>query len=352
MKPASGRSKVNNIQALRAYAALWVVSFHTGFMLPHLHAIGSLGVDVFFVISGYIMARICDTNPSFFVRRRLIRILPPYWAFTLLLFIAALFVPAVMGSTSANFGELVKSLLFIPFVKESGLFRPILFVGWSLNYEMAFYLAIAIGLWISRRYALLFASALILAVQLGCQHFGQGGALTRFYSQYYMSEFLFGLVAYHAVKRISTPAAETMRLATAALALIFAVAILVVQAIGFQPLHLLPIHREILCGLLIFTAALACKGGMDLQAKWLILIGDASYVLYLAHPFFIYFLGRVVAKHIPFLRIDLLPGSLFAVALATLLSVYIHLKLEVPVVNYLNDRFGGHRKTTEFKLAA
>jgi exopolysaccharide production protein ExoZ len=78
---------------LRAFAALSVVFFHTGYM-PGGHGFGWFGVDIFFVISGYIMTRICDRNPQFFLRRRLIRIVPPYWAFTVLLFIAAIFFPA------------------------------------------------------------------------------------------------------------------------------------------------------------------------------------------------------------------------------------------------------------------
>ena len=89
-KPARG-SKVNNIQVLRALAAVLVVTFHTGYIWPSGHGVGSFGVDIFFVISGYIMARICDSNPSFFLRRRLIRIIPPYWVLPFLVFALAWF---------------------------------------------------------------------------------------------------------------------------------------------------------------------------------------------------------------------------------------------------------------------
>ena len=53
-------ARLNNIQVLRAFAAIAVAVFHTGFVVPSWYAVGSFGVDVFFVISGYIMARILD----------------------------------------------------------------------------------------------------------------------------------------------------------------------------------------------------------------------------------------------------------------------------------------------------
>src|SRR5689334_8064102 len=105
-----------------------------------MHRFGSFGIDVFFVISGYIMARILDSGspPSgdFFFRRRILRIVPPYWFFTISLFCAAAVAPQVMGATRADSAELIKSLLFIPFVKEDGRTQPLLFLGWTLNVEM------------------------------------------------------------------------------------------------------------------------------------------------------------------------------------------------------------------------
>jgi peptidoglycan/LPS O-acetylase OafA/YrhL len=55
--------------------------------------VGTFGVDVFFVISGYVVARICATNSEFLFRRRVLRIVPPYWAATLALFVFTYFFP-------------------------------------------------------------------------------------------------------------------------------------------------------------------------------------------------------------------------------------------------------------------
>jgi peptidoglycan/LPS O-acetylase OafA/YrhL len=174
-------TKLNNIQILRALAASVVILFHTGFTFPHLHSFGSFGVDVFFVISGYIMARILDPRSSascdFFLRRRILRIVPPYWFFTLCLFCLAWVAPQSMEATQVMHGtradgmELLKSLLFIPYLKRSGYIQPLLCPGWTLNFEMFFYLCLAIGLLFSRRHAAWIGSAIVLVTVLGTQRF-------------------------------------------------------------------------------------------------------------------------------------------------------------------------------------
>ena len=96
MLSTSAPGKLNNIQLLRAFAALDVVICHCRFGVSFLK-LTPFGVEVFFVISGYIMARILDprfpSSSDFFFRRRIVRIVPPYWFFTLVLFAAAVIFP-------------------------------------------------------------------------------------------------------------------------------------------------------------------------------------------------------------------------------------------------------------------
>ena len=87
-----------NLHLLRAIAALAVVYFHgtseAGLNLPV--SIGSHGVDVFFVISGFIIAYIGTRSPDRFLIRRVIRIVPFYWAATLAVFGAAALAPHML----------------------------------------------------------------------------------------------------------------------------------------------------------------------------------------------------------------------------------------------------------------
>ncbi len=346
---APRNTKINNIQALRAFAAIAVVSFHTGYFPPTGHAVGSFGVDVFFVISGFIMARICDTNPSFFLRRRVIRIVPPYWLLTLLLFAFSYKFPRLLSATHPNLVELLKSLFFIPFVKDDGLIRPLLFVGWSLNYEMFFYLAVTAGLLLLPRRPLLLATGLILSIAAGCATLGHGGALTRFFGDGLMTEFPLGALAYTLAKHVPERAAERMRWVSAPV--VAACVLYLVCAQGFALPWPGPVwtRTSLTSFVLILSAALLSKGGWDTRLKWLVLFGDSSYILYLVHPYCVYFLGRVVAPHLPILTITHLFGSIVATLLSIAVAVVLHLRAEMPTVNFLNKRFGGRRPITEFK---
>ena len=80
-----GGGVLYNLHLLRVIAALGVVYFHTtstaGLKLDW--DVGSRGVDVFFVISGFIIAYIGTSKPEQFFVRRLVRVVPFYWAATL-----------------------------------------------------------------------------------------------------------------------------------------------------------------------------------------------------------------------------------------------------------------------------
>ena len=305
----------------------------------------------FFVISGYIMARICDGNPSYFLRRRLIRIVPPYWAVTLLLFSAAVLKPTLFTSTRANWAELVKSLFFLPFIKESGLYRPILFMGWSLNFEM----------FLSRdqRGASAFTPPGKHA-GFGCRDCGADLVLA-VRAQHARSRFLFrsrdagvplGVLAYFVAKGVRQETAVRIRVGTT----VFAVGALLSLVLGqaFAVYWPLPGWTRVSLSsfVLVCSAALMSKGEWDTRLASVVMIGDASYILYLLHPYIIYPIGRVMAAHFPLGNITHLPGSLFAGAVAVLVAVWAHLKLELPTVDYLNARFGGHRRSTEFKSSS
>lgn len=122
---------IRSIQYLRALAALAVVCWHTGWTRTFLPA---AGVDVFFVISGFIMVTVTKpgTTPIAFMTARIRRIVPLYWFVTLLL----------AAATLADWRWVLSSLLFWSD-------PPVLQPGWSLNYEMMFYLVFALcPLWL------------------------------------------------------------------------------------------------------------------------------------------------------------------------------------------------------------
>lgn len=157
-------SKLLHLQIVRAIAASLVVVdhtyhelFHRGIMsaghLDSASIIGHLGVSAFFVLSGFIMMRQSannfgsSVNALTFVWHRVLRIVPLYWIATIL-WLATLLITGTRILRPVS--QLSLSLFFLPNVNNPRLF-PILAQGWTLNFEMAFYLLFAICLLFTRR---------------------------------------------------------------------------------------------------------------------------------------------------------------------------------------------------------
>jgi exopolysaccharide production protein ExoZ len=354
-------TKLNNIQVLRAFAAVAVVVFHTGYTLPFMvRPFGSFGVDVFFVISGYIMARILDpasqSNSDFFFRRRVLRIVPPYWFFTILLYLAALRLPQLMGATRASFVQLLKSLFFIPFMKSDGLTQPLLFIGWSLNYEMFFYLALALGLLLHKRLGVWIGAAIVLATMLACTPFAAQSVLAEFYSRDISLEFLLGIFSYYLCRAVSDAQARKLRIPALTVCLASAAMLIAIQ--GVMDPASLPFHTSrvptlgLLSFLLITSASLLSQARWDTKLASLVLIGDASYILYLVHPYCEYPLDRFFGSRFHWLKSTTPTGALIGVTLSIGLSILLHLYAERPTVRFLNRKVGGRRKSIEFAPTA
>jgi exopolysaccharide production protein ExoZ len=152
------------IQVLRGIAASLVVADHAIYFvstkeevnstwLSFAHSLGAFGVDLFFVISGFIM--IYTSNDLFgsragalsFAYRRIIRIVPMYWLAT-----AIALLLEMRRSGMPSLWHILSSMFFIPQVTDPGYpLRPILGVGWTLNYEMMFYAAFTVCLLLPKR---------------------------------------------------------------------------------------------------------------------------------------------------------------------------------------------------------
>jgi peptidoglycan/LPS O-acetylase OafA/YrhL len=349
-------TKLNNIQALRAFAAVAVAVFHTGYALPSMRRVGSFGVDIFFVISGYIMARILDSGtPSdgeLFFRRRVLRIVPPYWFFTILLYLVALRVPQLMGATRASVGDLLRSLLFIPFAKANGQIQPLLFIGWSLNYEMFFYLALSLGLLLHKRLGVWLGAMIVTATVLACMPFASQSVLAEFYSRLISLEFPLGILSYYLCRAVSNARAHKLRPAALMLCIGSGAGLVLVQGLlgGAQnkfPPSLIPLFGGI-AFLLVTGASLLSLGGWDTKLGSLVLIGDASYILYLIHPYCEYSLDRFFGSRHPWLKSATPTGALIGVAMSVLAAIVLHVYAERPALRLLNRRFGGKRTSVEF----
>lgn len=176
MKKLHGKGMFRSIQILRAVAVWFVVLHHTkqiifsdAIGIPLINEIahkGAAGVDLFFVISGFIIYQSIyskEISAARFTINRAIRIIPAYWLFTGIAALLALCFDGLMYATTTNPELLVRSLLFIPTERSDlTVYIPFLTVGWTLNYEMLFYLLSSLVLLISREKYIVLMSLLII----------------------------------------------------------------------------------------------------------------------------------------------------------------------------------------------
>ena len=156
---------------------------------------GAAGVDIFFVISGFVIARSASALPAergagYFFARRLIRIVPLYWSVTLL-YLALAILLADRGNTF-TLPLALTSFAFIPFPRADGFIQPVIGQGWSLNYEMLFYAIYACCLGLGRRSAgFLAIGTLALIAIIGL--WPSGSPQIEFWTSGIMLEFAAGI---------------------------------------------------------------------------------------------------------------------------------------------------------------
>jgi peptidoglycan/LPS O-acetylase OafA/YrhL len=335
-----------NLHLLRVIAALGVVYFHTtsdaGLRLDW--DVGSRGVDVFFVISGFIIAYIGTSKPEQFFLRRLIRVVPFYWAATAFVFALAALAPGLFHTTTASARHLIASLLFFPHEASSGDMVPTLVLGWSLNYEMFFYVWFAVSLWIAPRKAPLVCVAWLVAVILAIRLSGSTSAIAGFYARPIIFEFCYGIAAFYALEWCSARRDRLARIAglkpaliAIALGSLVAIAVLEEYYRDVLPRHLIagiPSFFLVLSALLLERVF-----GMATKNRRVYLLGEASYIIYLVHPYIIFAVLRVVAKGaVAWSSPALAVLIVFLLALVSAIAVAIHLWFEKPVMAFLRAR--------------
>lgn len=274
--------RLYGIQYLRAIAALMVVIYHAGLRSEFDFHIGGAGVDVFFVISGVIMWIIGTErplDPGAFLVRRFARIAPLYWSVTLGVFVIAMAMPELMQEMHTDTGRLLLSLLFIPHMDRAGQPFPVLAAGWSLNYEMFFYLLFALAMMLPRRFWLPAMTAGLTALSSASALQLEGSVILATYTDPMLLEFVAGLWLGWLWQRRLLPSARAGAPMTAAGAALIAAQ----QLLGIDGLDWRPIAWGIpAVAIVLGVLAIEAEGRMPVVPR-LERLGDASYSIYLLH---------------------------------------------------------------------
>jgi exopolysaccharide production protein ExoZ len=288
---------------------------------------GQAGVDMFFLISGFIMYSIArQERPVRFLRRRIIRIVPLYWIATFFLYFQ---VSMGLAGTLPSIDQLLKSLLFIPQYNAQNPTEiwPFLVPGWTLQFEMYFYMIFAIGLAFRRLLPITLGIGGI-AVILGQIDLGlKGNALFATYTSPIITEFFQGMLI----------ALIHQRRSLAAYRFMLPIGVLTLVLVGN-----LDAPRLLIWGLpstLILIGCLAIEDAGKMPTIPVFkLLGDASYSTYLSHTFVLQ-IGLLVWWRVPvhgwpqFLIFT--PAALVGCALA---GVLIYRYVEQPMLVRLQGK--------------
>jgi peptidoglycan/LPS O-acetylase OafA/YrhL len=348
--------KLDSIQTMRGLAALLVAALHldgTLGLLGHPQAlpdltIGAFGVDLFFVISGFIMVHTAGDDfgsaraAGAFLLRRSIRVVPLYWAMTLVFVAVALVAPFAAEAGRPTLAQVSASLLFLPYPRADGAVLPVHPLGWTLNYEMLFYALFAAGLALPRRLALVGIALLLCGGALAARVLGPLPLPWSFWLDSIVAEFAFGMglaVAHARGVRLPRIAGAALILAGAALALLYVPHLngpVLPRGLGWGVPALMVMAGAVL---------VPWRRAPGWLARPLVRLGDASYSLYLLH-LLVFLAGRRIwtMSGLAALAHPLVFAAL-AMAGAIVASLLMWRWFEVPVTAWLARRLAPRRAT-------
>lgn len=347
--PASGdrppRDTLNSVQVMRGIAAMAVAFYHTHLFIsrPEMGGVqtwgsvasfGWSGVNFFFVLSGFIilLAHAKDIGrpdrAGNYVWRRVSRVYPVYW-----LFLTAYIAAAWFGFGSPEFSWAPRNLAASYLLVQLGETpTPPLKVAWTLFYEMSFYAAFLV-LILNRFWGSLLVGAWVVAIFV--DSFVLGRVDDGWYLRPWNLYFLVGAGAWFAFKRIDPrhgPALLVLGLVLLVAAMAAGLVDPRIDAFQHKPARLV---------LLSFPFALILLGGALSERRhrwrtpgWALLLGEASYSIYLVHSAVISVLAVLLARHAP---ADL-PGwarFLLVVVPAIGAGVVAHILAERPLLRAL-----------------
>ncbi|NUZ05442.1 acyltransferase family protein [Piscinibacter koreensis] len=315
---------ITSIQALRAVAAWMVVTRHVeqflfdsepdGFVAWLFWSRGGAGVEIFFVISGLIMVVATHERPTTraaFLHRRIARIAPIYLLATLLM---AALVPSSPGA-------LAQSMTFSRALLDGGY--PVLYVGWTLEYELVFYVLFALGL--GRPWLL---PLLLLALQFYPWNWAGAGMFRSSLMLLFAVGYLIG-IAHVAGRLPRSRRGGVLLLAVGA------------ACIGLGQ------GRETAWWSLGAIGIVAGALAIELKSTLASRLGDHSYAVYLIHPIAIVLALPFAAA---FARSPWLTGALLGtIALA---AWFVHARIERPTTLFLQRLLTRRRRRRKFEVSA
>lgn len=322
------------IQALRGFACILVVLCHTSY--THF---GAYGVDFFLVISGFVIMYSTEKDVECFWKKRLIKIVPLYWFMTLMTAMFVYFLPSLFNSYEVSTEYIVKSMLFIPY-EHSGIRQPLLGLGWTLNYEMLFYFVFWISMRINHSKRGLISIVICILLTVFSTLNGIGMPIS-FYSDGCLIEFCYGIIAYILYQKHKekfpprTQKSIAISLLASSILIVCSCLMFWAQNSGadrFLTSGVVAVF--VLEFLLLFEKCIWVP-------KFLIIIGNASYCIYLLHIYPVRLLDNIAKKFSEPNLFSALFNVIFACVCGYVWFVFIEKKLQLFLKNKIvKNKYG------------
>jgi exopolysaccharide production protein ExoZ len=327
------------VQALRAVAALLVVAYHAveqwtthrpGYGPGEYWPNGSAGVDVFFVISGLVMTisvqrSVGRANPAWtFARDRITRIVPLYWLVTTLKVAAVMALPSLVSRTSLDPLYVAGSYALLPMYDGNTLLHPVLPVGWTLTYEMFFYILVTAAL-LLRMPLIRICAPLLMAVAVYAITVSPDG-----FANTIVLEFLFGIAIGYNIPRLQA-LPPTLGLSVGAVA--FVVLVVIPPVSGLMR----PLTWGIPAAAIVASVVSTEMTLRRPMPRWLLAAGNASYATYLTHGFLVPVVF-LCTRSIAFDTIGLAVTVILSLFFSGIVGQIFHSAIEQPLLLRLRTR--------------
>jgi peptidoglycan/LPS O-acetylase OafA/YrhL len=334
------RNDLLAVQALRAVAAFLVVAYHAvGQWTSHHPAYGpdelwpngSAGVDIFFVISGLVMTISVQRNagrlhPAWtFAKDRLIRIVPLYWIITTLKIAAVVALPGLVARTTLEPLYVAGSYAMLPLYDGTQMIPPVLPVGWTLTYEMFFYIFVTCALLLNMTLSRICVPVLVAVAACAVLVPGYG-----FFNTIVL-EFLFGIAIGNSI-----PLLQSLRPGWSLTAGAAAFVMLLIVPVGSGLMR--PLSWGVPAAIIVASVVSAEMVLRRVMPGWLLQAGNASYSTYLTHGFVVPAVSMVCARSIGFDTVSLMTTVILSLFLSAVAGELTHCVIEQPLLLRLRTR--------------